>query len=61
MFADKEKGKKDDTSDAFEGKLSKNANPETDLTVVLNAWYAAGFHTGRQVNLINQNNAIFTD
>ncbi|KAM0934104.1 putative survival motor neuron-like protein [Dioscorea sansibarensis] len=43
---DKEKGKEDETSE-FEGKGSKSANPETDLTVVLNAWYAAGFHTGR--------------
>ncbi|KAH7659079.1 hypothetical protein IHE45_16G008400 [Dioscorea alata] len=45
---DKEKGKEDETcDDAFEGKRSKNANSETELTVVLNAWYAAGFHTGR--------------
>ncbi|KAJ0989920.1 hypothetical protein J5N97_008276 [Dioscorea zingiberensis] len=44
---DKEKEKKDEICGAFEDKESKNASPETELTVVLNAWYAAGFHTGR--------------
>ncbi|XP_028076025.1 uncharacterized protein LOC114278208 isoform X3 [Camellia sinensis] len=30
-----------------EGQLEKSAISETDLTVVFNAWYSAGFYTGK--------------
>lgn len=30
-----------------EGETTQSGNPETDLTVVLNAWYSAGFYTGK--------------
>ncbi|GFZ08688.1 hypothetical protein Acr_20g0004960 [Actinidia rufa] len=30
-----------------EGQLEQSAICETDLTVVFNAWYSAGFHTGK--------------
>ncbi|XVF52304.1 hypothetical protein PTKIN_Ptkin05aG0008100 [Pterospermum kingtungense] len=30
-----------------EGEMNQNTNYETDLTVLLNAWYSAGFHTGK--------------
>lgn len=30
-----------------EGEITQNTSSETDLTVVLNAWYSAGFYTGK--------------
>lgn len=30
-----------------EGDVAQTNNSETDLTVVLNAWYSAGFYTGK--------------
>lgn len=30
-----------------EGKLAQETSSETDLSVVLNAWYSAGFYTGK--------------
>uniref|UniRef100_A0A5B7B747 Survival Motor Neuron Gemin2-binding domain-containing protein n=1 Tax=Davidia involucrata TaxID=16924 RepID=A0A5B7B747_DAVIN len=30
-----------------EGQLTQSAGSETDLTIVLNAWYSAGFFTGK--------------
>ncbi|XWS62207.1 hypothetical protein CRYUN_Cryun07bG0190900 [Craigia yunnanensis] len=36
------KEKKDD-----EGKMNQSTSCETDLTVLLNAWYSAGFYTGK--------------
>ncbi|PIA58710.1 hypothetical protein AQUCO_00500566v1 [Aquilegia coerulea] len=32
-----------------EGQIEHSASPETDLAVVLNAWYSAGFYTGKYV------------
>ncbi|KAJ6342134.1 hypothetical protein OIU78_010133 [Salix suchowensis] len=29
------------------GEITQNTSSETDLTVVLNAWYSAGFYTGK--------------
>ncbi|XP_010933418.1 uncharacterized protein [Elaeis guineensis] len=44
----KEMGKdKSENSGIQECKGSESVGPETDLAVVLNAWYSAGFHTGR--------------
>lgn len=34
-------------SDAADGGIPQNSGSETDLTVVLNAWFSAGFYTGR--------------
>lgn len=45
-----EKGKdKDGITVEHENMADKCFGQETDLTVVLSAWYSAGFHTGRQV------------
>ncbi|XP_057467496.1 uncharacterized protein LOC130756890 isoform X1 [Actinidia eriantha] len=33
--------------ESHEGQLEQRAICETDLTVVFNAWYSAGFHTGK--------------
>lgn len=30
-----------------DGEITLSACSETDLTVVLNAWYSAGFYTGK--------------
>ncbi|OMO77383.1 hypothetical protein CCACVL1_15040 [Corchorus capsularis] len=30
-----------------EGEVNQSSTSETDLTVLLNAWYSAGFHTGK--------------
>ncbi|XVE65343.1 hypothetical protein DITRI_Ditri07aG0173100 [Diplodiscus trichospermus] len=30
-----------------EGEMNQNASCDTDLTVLLNAWYSAGFYTGK--------------
>ncbi|CAK7356065.1 unnamed protein product [Dovyalis caffra] len=30
-----------------EGEIAQNTSSETDLTVVLNAWYSVGFYTGK--------------
>ncbi|XP_012075093.1 uncharacterized protein LOC105636431 isoform X2 [Jatropha curcas] len=38
---EKEKGK------GSEEKVAQSTNSETDLSVVLNAWYSAGFYTGK--------------
>ncbi|RRT54522.1 hypothetical protein B296_00049130 [Ensete ventricosum] len=48
-ITEKEKGKEEEISDC-------GTNRETDLAVVLSAWYSAGFHTGRQedFNFIDQ-------
>ncbi|XP_038982304.1 uncharacterized protein LOC103717118 isoform X2 [Phoenix dactylifera] len=44
----KEMGKdKSENSGIQERKGSESIGPETDLACVLNAWYSAGFHTGR--------------
>ncbi|KAL5710336.1 hypothetical protein ACHQM5_020912 [Ranunculus cassubicifolius] len=38
-----------------EGKVKQGISPETDISVVLNAWYSAGFYTGKY--LTEQSNA----
>ncbi|KAJ6846385.1 uncharacterized protein M6B38_280580 [Iris pallida] len=43
---EKEKGEK--SSGTLEGNLSQAVSSGSDFTAVLNAWYLAGLHTGRQ-------------
>lgn len=55
----KEMGKdKSENSGIQECKGSETIGPETDLAVVLNAWYSAGFHTGRQEYMIFSSHVI---
>lgn len=34
-------------SDASDGGIPQNSGAETDLTVVLSAWFSAGFYTAK--------------
>lgn len=48
MIVEKGKGKaKEGNSAEHECEASGGTIQETDLSVVLSAWYSAGFHTGR--------------
>ncbi|KAJ6712133.1 SURVIVAL MOTOR NEURON-LIKE PROTEIN 1 [Salix purpurea] len=40
-------GNKAEKSEDNGGEITQNTSSETDLTVVLNAWYSAGFYTGK--------------
>ncbi|XP_015574446.2 uncharacterized protein LOC8278511 isoform X2 [Ricinus communis] len=44
---EKEKEKENGKGKDNEEKLAQNTRSETDLSIVLNAWYSAGFYTGK--------------
>nr|CAD1845075.1 unnamed protein product [Ananas comosus var. bracteatus] len=46
-FEGKNGKEKEESTSKHESMGSQGINSETDLSVVLNAWYSAGFHTGR--------------
>ena len=45
----REKKEKVINASLLEGSESQRTSSDTDLTAVVNVWYMAGFHTGRQV------------
>ena len=40
-------GNKAEKSEDNGGEMTQNTSSETDLAAVLNAWYSAGFYTGK--------------
>lgn len=54
-----DKETKDTSSANAEGTMSQSASSDSDLNAVLNAWYLAGFHTGRYLSEQSKKNAHF--
>ncbi|OVA02869.1 hypothetical protein BVC80_9095g63 [Macleaya cordata] len=41
---------KKELPDSLEGEMAQSSSSETDLTAVFNAWYSAGFYTGKYLS-----------